>query len=117
MPVDRLVAQGHRPSSSVVEQIAVHTGVCVTIVFDDGAADALIAAAEGASGDLRSQAMADRVRVEAAVRDFRGSYATLFTTDSTIRSEDTQRLAGVFADLKTSIDRAKREAESERRSR
>lgn len=115
MPVDRLVAQGHRPSSSVEEQIAIHTGVCVTIVFDDGAADALIAAAEGASGGLRSQAMADRVRVEAAVREFRGSYATLFATDSTIRSEDTQRLAGVFADLKTSIDLAKREAESERR--
>lgn len=74
-------------------------------MFDDGAADALIAAAEGASGGLRSQAMADRVRVEAAVREFRGSYATLFTTDSTIRSEDTQRLAGVFADLKTSIGR------------
>ncbi|MCJ1712960.1 alpha/beta hydrolase [Curtobacterium sp. VKM Ac-2922] len=87
----------------------------MTIVFDDGAADALIAAAHGASGDLRSQAMANRVRVEAAVWEFRGSYATVFTTGSTMRSEDTQRLAGVFADLGTAIERAKREAGTERR--
>lgn len=86
----------------------------MSIVFDEGAADALATAAGGAARDLRSQAMANRVRVETTVSEFRGGYAALFTTGSTVRSEDTQKLAGVFADLEEAIVRVKREAAAER---
>jgi len=85
-----------------------------TIEFDDGAADALIAAADGASSDLRTQAMANRMQVESVVPDFQGAYATLFTQASTVRSEDTQKLAGVLSDLSGAVGTAKQEAERER---
>jgi len=93
-----------------------HGGVVgmTTIEFDDGAADALIAAADGASSDLRTQAMANRVQVESVVLDFAGAYATLFTEASTVRSEDTQKLAGVMSDLSGAVGTAKQEAERER---
>lgn len=85
-----------------------------TIDFDDGAADALIAAADGASSDLRTQAMANRVQVESVVPDFRGAYATLFTQASTVRSEDTQTLAGVMSDLSGAVAGVKLTASFER---
>lgn len=85
-----------------------------TIEFDDGVADALIAAADGASSDLRTQAMANRVQVESAVLDFVGAYATLFTEGSTVRSEDMQTLAGVLSDLSGAVGEAKSDAEKER---
>ncbi|KQR65694.1 alpha/beta hydrolase [Frigoribacterium sp. Leaf172] len=85
-----------------------------TIEFDDGAADALIAAADGASSDLRTQAMSNRMQVESVVPDFQGAYATLFTQASTVRSEDTQKLAGVLSDLSGAVGTAKQEAERER---
>nr|BFF15875.1 hypothetical protein GCM10025699_71780 [Microbacterium flavescens] len=85
-----------------------------TIDFDDGAADALVRAANGASSDLRTQAMANRVQVESVVPDFRGAYATLFTQASTVRSEDTQTLAGVMSDLSGAVVRVKLTASFER---
>jgi hypothetical protein len=85
-----------------------------TIEFDDGAADALIAAADGASSDLRTQAMSNRMQVESVVPDFQGAYATLFTQASSVRSEDTQKLAGVMSDLSGAVGTAKQEAERER---
>lgn len=85
-----------------------------TIDFDDGAADALVRAANGASSDLRTQAMANRVQVESVVPDFRGAYATLFTQASTVRSEDTQTLAGVMSDLSAAVVRLKLTASFER---
>ncbi len=45
--------RGRRSLSRVGNQLASDTGVCVTMVFDDRANDAPIAAADGASGDLR----------------------------------------------------------------
>ncbi|MGN7192173.1 alpha/beta hydrolase [Curtobacterium sp. MCBA15_004] len=87
----------------------------MTIAFDDAAAEALVAAADGASRDLRAQAIANRVRVETVATDFRGGYATLFTAGSTVRSEDTQKLAGVLADFGDAVGQARREADQERR--
>jgi hypothetical protein len=85
-----------------------------TIEFDDGAADALIAAADGASSDLRTQAMSNRMQVESVVPDFQGAYATLFTQASSVRSEDTQKLAGVMSDLSGAVVRVKLTASLER---
>lgn len=49
----QLDGRARRSLSSVGNQLASDTGVCVTTVFDDRANDAPIAAADGTSGDLR----------------------------------------------------------------
>lgn len=86
-----------------------------TIEFDDGAAQALLAAAEGASSDLGQQAATNRFAVEAVVIDFQGAYATLFTHAASIRSEDTLSLTGVLTDLTAAVGEARRQAADERR--
>jgi len=85
-----------------------------TIEFDDGAADALIAAADGASSDLGEQAFTNRFSVEGVVADFKGAYATLFTQANIVRSEDTLSLTGVLTDLMTAVGESRRQADDER---
>jgi len=86
-----------------------------TMEFDDGAADALITAADGASSDLGQQASSNRFAVEAVMTGFEGAYASLFTHAASIRSDDTLSLTGVLTDLMTAVGEARRQAADERR--
>jgi hypothetical protein len=66
------------------------------IAFDDGAADALIRAANSAEGGFLGGA------VEQAVQDFTGSHGRLFEDACGIRSDDRGKLAP-YCDTRSSL--------------
>ncbi|MGJ3190620.1 hypothetical protein [Paenarthrobacter sp. FR1] len=65
----------------------------VEIAFDDGAADALISAADSADQTLRSEGSFLGVATGYAMEDFKGGYATLFNHALAVRADDRGRLA------------------------
>lgn len=83
------------------------------IAFDDGAADALISAADAAEQVLRAEGSFLYGAVEQAVQDFKGGYARLFEDACGIRSDDRGKLAGVLAVLAEDVGEAKHRAQQE----
>ncbi|MCD4850509.1 alpha/beta hydrolase family protein [Arthrobacter sp. AK01] len=86
----------------------------VEIAFDDGAADALISAADSADQTLRSEGSFLVVATGYAMEDFRGGYATLFARALAVRADDRGRLAGVLAALAEDVRQAKVQAREEK---
>ncbi|MCP1411864.1 alpha/beta hydrolase [Paenarthrobacter sp. A20] len=86
----------------------------VEIAFDDGAADALISAADSADQTLRSEGSFLVVATGYAMEDFRGGYATLFARTLAVRADDRGRLAGVLAALAEDVKQAKVKAREEK---
>ncbi|MEJ1115439.1 alpha/beta hydrolase [Paenarthrobacter sp. CCNWYY172] len=84
------------------------------IAFDDGAADALITAANSADEVLRAEGGFLNGAVERAVQDFIGGYGRLFTDACGIRSDDRGKLAGVLAALAEDVGEAKHRAQQEK---
>ncbi|MGJ3190623.1 alpha/beta hydrolase [Paenarthrobacter sp. FR1] len=86
----------------------------VEIAFDDGAADALISAADSADQALRSEGGFLGVATGYAMEDFKGGYATLFANALAVRANDRGRLAGVLAALAEEVRQAKLKAREEK---
>ncbi|WP_026541681.1 alpha/beta hydrolase [Paenarthrobacter nicotinovorans] len=86
----------------------------VEIAFDDGAADALINAADSADQTLRSEGSFVGVATGYAMEDFKGGYATLFNNALAVRADDRGRLAGVLAALAEDVRQAKVKAREEK---
>ncbi|SEJ62338.1 Alpha/beta hydrolase [Arthrobacter sp. yr096] len=86
----------------------------VGIVFDDGAADAVISAADSADQVLRGEGVFLDGAMDHAVEDFKGGYAQLFTQACAIRADDRARLAGVLAALAEDVRQAKLKAQEEK---
>ncbi|MDR6986375.1 hypothetical protein J2Y66_000845 [Paenarthrobacter nitroguajacolicus] len=86
----------------------------VGIVFNDGAADALISAADSADQVLRGEGGFLDGAMDHAVEDFKGGYAQLFTQACAIRADDRARLAGVLAMLAEDVRQAKLKAQEEK---
>ncbi len=86
----------------------------VEIAFDDGAADALISAADSADQTLRSEGSFLGVATGYAMEDFKGGYATLFASALAVRADDRGRLAGVLAALAEDVTQAKVKALEEK---
>jgi pimeloyl-ACP methyl ester carboxylesterase len=86
----------------------------VEIAFDDGAADALINAADSADQTLRSEGSFLGVATGYAMEDFKGGYATLFNNALAVRADDRGRLAGVLAALAEDVRQAKVKAREEK---
>ncbi|WGM22416.1 hypothetical protein QEH68_09695 [Paenarthrobacter sp. OM7] len=84
------------------------------IAFDDGAADALIRAANSADEVLRAEGGFLHGAVERAVQDFNGGYGRLFKDVCGIRSDDRGKLAGVLAALAEDVGEAKHRAQQEK---
>lgn len=84
------------------------------IAFDDGAADALIRAANSADEVLRAEGGFLHGAVEQAVQDFNGGYGRLFKDACGIRSDDRGKLAGVLAVLAEDVGEAKHRAQQEK---
>ncbi|WP_369744480.1 alpha/beta hydrolase [Paenarthrobacter sp. AMU7] len=84
------------------------------IAFDDGAADALITAANSADEVLRAEGGFLNGAVEQAVQDFNGGYGRLFKDACGIRSDDRGKLAGVLAALAEDVGEAKHRAQQEK---
>jgi hypothetical protein len=84
------------------------------IAFDDGAAEALISAADSAEQALRAEGGFLGGAVDRALEDFSGGYARLFTEACMVRAEDRGRLAGVLADLADDVRDAKLRAREEK---
>ena len=83
------------------------------VVFDEGAADALIDAASHGASELRGEGILRRGAAETAADDFKGVYGRLFTQACTVESEDRGKLAGVLDDLADQVREAKEKAKSE----
>lgn len=88
--------------------------MAVQIAFDDGAADALISAADSADHALRSEGWSLAGAMECAMEDFKGDYARLFTQACALRAEDRGRLAAVLAALADDVREAKLLAQREK---
>ena len=86
----------------------------VEIAFDEGAADALISAADSADQTLRSEGSFLGVAAGFAMEDFKGGYATLFNNALAVRADDRGRLAGVLAALAEDVRQAKVKAREEK---
>ncbi|MET4541726.1 pimeloyl-ACP methyl ester carboxylesterase [Arthrobacter bambusae] len=86
----------------------------VEIAFDEGAADALISAADSADQTLRSEGSFLGVATGFAMEDFKGGYATLFNNALAVRADDRGRLAGVLAALAEDVRQAKVKAREEK---
>ncbi|MDR6640060.1 hypothetical protein [Paenarthrobacter nitroguajacolicus] len=86
----------------------------VEIAFDDGAADALIGAADSADQTLRSEGSFLGVVTGYAMEHFKGGYATLFANALDVRADDRGRLAGVLAALAEDVRQAKLKAREEK---
>ncbi|MDI2036052.1 alpha/beta hydrolase [Paenarthrobacter nitroguajacolicus] len=86
----------------------------VEIAFDDGAADALITAADSADEALRGEGGFVGGAMDYAVGDFRGGYARLFAEACAIRANDRGHLAGVLAGLAEDVREAKLRAQQEK---
>ncbi|WP_311211331.1 MULTISPECIES: alpha/beta hydrolase [unclassified Arthrobacter] len=84
------------------------------IAFDDGAADALITAANSADEVLRAEGGFLYGAVEQAVQDFNGGYGRLFKDACAIRSDDRGKLSGVLAALAEDVGEAKHRAQQEK---
>ena len=84
------------------------------IAFDDGAADALITAANSADEVLRAEGGFLYGAVEQAVQDFNGGYGRLFKDACVIRSDDRGKLSGVLAALAEDVGEAKHRAQQEK---
>ncbi|WP_369746495.1 alpha/beta hydrolase [Paenarthrobacter sp. AMU7] len=84
------------------------------IAFDDGAADALITAANSADEVLRAEGGFLNGAVEQAVQDFNGGYGRLFKDACGIRSDDRGKLSGVLAALAEDVGEAKHRAQQEK---
>ena len=84
------------------------------IAFDDGAADALIRAANSADEVLRGEGGFLYGAVEQAVQDFNGGYGRLFKDACAIRSDDRGKLSGVLAALAEDVGEAKHRAQQEK---
>ncbi|GAA3277720.1 hypothetical protein [Paenarthrobacter aurescens] len=84
------------------------------IAFDDGAADALISAANSADEVLRAEGGFLYGAVEQAVQDFNGSYGRLFKDACGVRSDDRGKLSGVLAALAEDVGEAKHRAQQEK---
>ncbi|ASN20166.1 alpha/beta hydrolase [Arthrobacter sp. YN] len=84
------------------------------IAFDDGAADALIRAADSADEVLRAEGGFLNGAVEQVLVDFKGGYARLFIEACGIRSEDRGQLAGILAALSEDVRDAKHRAQQEK---
>ncbi|WGM21403.1 alpha/beta hydrolase [Paenarthrobacter sp. OM7] len=89
-------------------------GADVGIVFNDGAADAVISAADSADQVLRGEGEFLDGTMDHAVEDFKGGYAQLFTQACAIRADDRARLAGVLAALAEDVRQAKLKAQEEK---
>lgn len=86
----------------------------MVISFDDGAADALISAADSTEQILRAEAGFLGGAMDWALKDFSGGYANLFAEVCMARAEDRGRLAGVLAALADDVRDAKLRARDER---
>lgn len=86
----------------------------MTVLFDDGAAEALITAATGAANSLRSQGAGRRAAAEAAAAQFAGAYARLFEAMCTVEAEDRLRLAGVLDEVSRTVTDAQQQASAEK---
>jgi hypothetical protein len=84
------------------------------IDFDDGAADAMVKAAQSAGQTLQGQASARTDAVAAVVVDFSGAYKDAFETACRVENEDRGRLGRVFHDLADAVLDAKTLAQKER---
>ncbi|MDP9904707.1 alpha/beta hydrolase [Arthrobacter bambusae] len=84
------------------------------IVFDDGAADALISAADSADQALRSEGGMLGSAIDHAMEDFSGGYARLFVEACRARADDRGRLARVLAELADDVRDAKLKAQEEK---
>lgn len=89
-------------------------GQVLGITFDDGAADALIGAADSAEQVLRGEGGFLTGSVDQALQDFKGGYARLFEEACGIRSDDRGRLAGVLAALADDVREARLRAQQEK---
>lgn len=83
------------------------------VMFDEGAADALIDAASHAASELLSQGILRRGAAETAADGFAGAFARLFTQACATESEDRGKLAGVLDDLADQVQDAKQKAQTE----
>ncbi|WP_284987574.1 alpha/beta hydrolase [Arthrobacter sp. fls2-241-R2A-172] len=84
------------------------------IAFDEGAADALISAAEAAEEILRSEGWFLGGAIDQAMQDFKGGYAQLFIEACATRADDRGALAGVLAGLAEDVRGAKVRAREEK---
>ena len=83
------------------------------VPFDDAAADGLISAARDADGVLSAQGVVRRSAAEAAMSEFRGSYAELYEQACATEAVDRMRLARTFDDLASQVEHAKQQARAE----
>ncbi|MGO4433771.1 alpha/beta hydrolase [Paenarthrobacter sp. RAF9] len=84
------------------------------IAFDDGAADALISAADSADEVLRSEGAFLSGAIDRVMEDFKGGYARLFLQACAVRADDRVRLASVLAALTADVQEAKLRAAREK---
>lgn len=98
----------------LVVGLIVVVGTGMGIVFDVGAADALMSAADSAEQVLRAEGGFLGGAVDHAMQDFEGGYALLFIEACGVRSDDRGRLAGVLAALADDVRDAKVKAEQEK---
>ncbi|SEI96500.1 hypothetical protein SAMN04487917_103152 [Arthrobacter sp. yr096] len=84
------------------------------ITFDDGAADALIRAANSADEVMRAEGGFLTGSVDQALQHFKGGYARLFEAACGIRSDDRGRLAGVLTALADDVREARLRAQQEK---
>lgn len=84
------------------------------IAFDDGAADALISAADSADEALRSEGAFLSGAIDRVMEDFKGGYARLFLQACAVRADDRVRLASVLAALVEDVQEAKLRAAREK---
>lgn len=84
------------------------------VQFDDGAASALVSAAEHADRVLRGQGAGRRGAADTAALEFRGGYAGLFTAACTAEAEDRGKLGRAFDSLVQQVEQARRQATEER---
>lgn len=84
------------------------------IAFDDGAADALISAADSADEVLRSEGAFLSGAIDRVMEDFKGGYARLFLQACAVRADDRVRLASVLAALAEDVQEAKLRAAREK---
>ncbi|HEY9290710.1 MAG TPA: DUF6531 domain-containing protein, partial [Microlunatus sp.] len=87
------------------------------VPFDDGVADALIAACDGAAAKIEGQAGSRSSYVATASADFQGYFSRLFASNASVASADGTELAARLRQVATGARRLKSEAAKEQQRR
>ena len=87
------------------------------VPFDDGAADALIAACRTAASTIDGQAGYRASLVSAAMTDFKGHFSELFQANAATAAGDALELANRLREVATGAERLKEEAAKEQQRR